>query len=144
MSAKLYLKGGKQLMSDSTVYDAGTLLYNSSNKILRIADGTNSFDNLPDIRKEGKTFTLTTSGWNSGNVSGEGNDDSFQYYYDLTVSEVTATDVVMGLVNSSDVSVAKAAGVSDNLETINGKIRFRSVSVPTASISGHWWIESIV
>ena len=124
-------------MSDTTVYDAGTVLYNATTKILRIADGENTFDNLPDIRKQAKSFSIPVNGWvsdSSGNVD-------FPYYYDLSVSGITTNDVIMGLVNEADMNVATSCGLYDRIESLSNKIRFRSKSVPSNAISGYWWIE---
>ena len=80
-------------------------------------------------------ITILSTGWQS--------DDSGDYpqYYDIEVEGVTTHDRAEITIAPESLSTAKACGLCSTSETMTGKIRVRSISIPTTIISAECWIE---
>lgn len=76
-------------------------------------------------------------------ANGWGKDGTAAYpnYYDLPAVGVTARDRVEIILSPSSLRTAAACGLCQTCESLAGKVRLRSVSVPTAAIVAEYWIE---
>lgn len=81
------------------------------------------------------TCSIPTSGWSSDSTAG------YPYYYDLSVSGVTASDRADVPIAPASVSTAVKCGMCPFSETLSGKVRIRAAKIPTAAISAEYWIE---
>lgn len=82
------------------------------------------------------SISIPTTGWANDKSVG------YPYYYDLTVTGVTAKDRVEITVAPSSLETAKACGLCPTNETLKNKIRIRSVSAPKAAITAEYWVET--
>lgn len=80
-------------------------------------------------KPEIKTATLPATGWSSDSTAG------YPYYYDLTVSGVTATDVVIATLAPASVVTSVSCGLCPANETRAGAVRFRANTVPAQAIT---------
>ena len=86
------------------------------------------------------TVTILATGWTLD--SNETSD--YKYYYDITVDGVDSTDIATVIVSRASFSIAEAAGICPENETLVvnevGRIRLRSINVPTDNITATYWI----
>ena len=87
------------------------------------------------LRHAPASFTLPASGWTDG--SGVTN---YPYYYDMSVTGMTANDFVVVAIAPDSQGTAIACGLCATNETRAGAIRFYSAKVPVAAITGNYWI----
>lgn len=91
-------------------------------------------------------FTIPAAGWVAEEIdeSGEGpeNMHEYSYYYDLAVDGITAKDRADVTIAPVSIETATACGLCPTTETIQGKIRLRSVSKPNESIVAEYWLCS--
>ena len=81
------------------------------------------------------SFTLPATGWTDG--SGITN---YPYYYDMSVTGMTANDFAVVAIAPDSQGTAIACGLCATNETRAGAIRFYSAKVPVAAITGNYWI----
>ena len=82
------------------------------------------------------SFTLPTTGWTNGSgVTGH------PYYYDLTASGATATDIAAVTIAPGSQGTALACGLCATNETRAGAIRFYAASAPAAAITGSYILQ---
>lgn len=88
-------------------------------------------------KKEKKPITIptTAASWKSDTTA------VYPKYYDYAVAGITVADRVDIAIAPASASAAKSCGLCPTSETLAGVIRIRSVSVPTAEITGEYWIE---
>ena len=79
--------------------------------------------------------SIQTTGWAKDEMAGYPN------YYDLPVEGLTAKDKAEINLAPSSMSAAVECGLCQTCETLAGKLRLRSVSVPTKAIAAEYWIE---
>lgn len=104
------------------------------------ADG---FDEVDDILREKQDitaavpFTIPADGW--------GKDETYPsyFYYDFPISGLLDTDIVDVTASPESCEVAGAAGFIST-ESINGKLRLRAASIPTAAIKAQYHITNTV
>lgn len=82
------------------------------------------------------SVTIPASGWESDAAIA-----AYPNYYDIPVTAVTAADRATVTVAPNSQATAIACGLCPTNETLAGKIRIRSASVPAATISAEYWIE---
>lgn len=82
------------------------------------------------------TTNISTSGWQSDtSVS------NYPYYYDLTITGVTVNDRVSVIIAPASVKTAVSCGICPTCESLAGKIRIRSVQIPSSVIAVRYRIE---
>jgi len=79
--------------------------------------------------------SIPTTGWAKDETAGYPN------YYDLPVTGLTAKDRAEITLAPSSIAAAVKCGLCQTCETLTGKIRLRSVSVPTKELTAEYWIE---
>lgn len=87
-------------------------------------------------KTNGVAATIPASGWASDTSIGD-----YPNYYDLAVTGVTASDRASVIISPTSIKTAISCGLCPTCETIEGKIRIRSVEIPSAAISVQYWIE---
>lgn len=78
--------------------------------------------------------TIPASGWKSDS------NESFPYYYDLSISGISAADRVDINVAVASVNTAVTCGLCSLTEAFSGEVRLRARKLPTAAISAEYWI----
>lgn len=82
-----------------------------------------------------KTLTIPNTGWvTDSTVTG------YTAYVDVTVSGLTANDVVVVMIAAKSGSVADAACLCGACESMAGKLRIRAKHTPTAALSAVYYI----
>lgn len=82
-----------------------------------------------------KTLTIPNTGWvTDSTVTG------YTAYVDVTVSGLTASDVVVVMIAANSASVADAACLCGACESLAGKLRIRAKHTPTAALSAVYYI----
>ena len=104
-------------------------------KLKEIAEQLTELDTGKANKLEAVSFTSPASGWASDRTAG------YPYYYDLTVSGVTAADRADVAVTPAGFRTAADCGLCPSSETLEGKIRLRAVSIPAENISAVYWLE---
>ena len=84
----------------------------------------------------GVSIVIPAEGWEQDNTAGD------PRYCDIAVTGVTARDRVCMNLAPSALTIAAACGLCPVCETLNGKIRLRAVSIPTAAMTANYWIEA--
>ena len=80
------------------------------------------------------SFTLPASGWTE-----DANETSkYKYYYDLTASAVTASDIIKAIIDYQSLDTAADCELCPVCWSASGTIRFRSKQAPSAAITGIW------
>lgn len=81
------------------------------------------------------TLTIPNTGWGTdSSVTG------YTAYVDVTVSGLTASDVVVVMIAAKSASVADAACLCGACESLAGKLRIRAKHTPTAALSAVYYI----
>jgi len=95
-----------------------------------------------DINAAAASHTHISSGSVSIPASGWKTDSNtkFSYYYDLSISGITAADRVDMNVSLASTDIASACGLCPLSEAFAGKVRLRAKKAPTAAISAEYWI----
>lgn len=65
----------------------------------------------------------------------------YTFYYDIMDERITANDRVSITIAPGSMETAVACKLCPTNETLAGKIRVRSISVPASSIAAEYWIE---
>ena len=82
-----------------------------------------------------KTLTIPNTGWvTDSTVTG------YTAYMDVTVSGLTASDVVVVMIAAKSSSVADTACLCGACESMAGKLRIRAKHTPTAALSAVYYI----
>jgi len=101
-----------------------------------VASNISQLNTLKVDKPTSSSFTLPTTGWTKDN-----NETSpYAYYYDLAVSGITTNDIINAQISRETSTAAINAGLCFECESLAGKIRFRSSTIPTNSISGTYFI----
>ena len=79
--------------------------------------------------------TISVSGWSTDNVSG------YPKYFDISVQGVTAKDRAQVTLSPASLGIASNCGLCCTCETLDGKIRLRAKSIPTAAMTAEYWVE---
>lgn len=79
-------------------------------------------------------ITLPTSGWLKDQTA------AYPYYYDIVVADITVLDRAEITIAPGSLGTVKACGLCPTNETLGGKIRVRSTTIPTTAISAEYWI----
>lgn len=85
-----------------------------------------------------KSITIPISGWADG-TSGD-----YSKYIDVTVSGMTANHNPVVILDVASQKVAVTCGLCSTVESLAGKLRFRSKSVPTTAMTGVFYILGTV
>ena len=81
------------------------------------------------------SLTIPNTGWGTdSSVTG------YTAYVDVTVSGLTASDVVVVMIAAKSASVADAACLCGACESLAGKLRIRAKHTPTAALSAVYYI----
>lgn len=80
------------------------------------------------------TITIPTTGWQSGEAG------QFKYYKDVASSNITSDDAVNVYLDHESLTYADECQLSSTVDTLNGYIRFWSVSIPTNAMTGEYRI----
>ncbi len=80
--------------------------------------------------------TIPVSGWSTDTSVGK-----YPYYYDISDSTVTSNDFAKVMIAPNSQDAASACGLCPTNETLAGKIRLRSVNIPTQAIVAEYRIE---
>lgn len=87
-------------------------------------------------KRNAVSVTIPTSGWTSDtSVS------AYPYKYEISVSSITAKDLVIINISPGSQATAIACGLCPTNETVAGKIRIRAVKTPSTSMQAEYWIE---
>ncbi len=78
---------------------------------------------------------ITPSGWKNDKA------EKYPHYYDIAVSGATVKDRAEVTLAASSLEAASDCGLCQTCETMDGKLRLRAVSAPTADLSVEYWIE---
>ena len=78
-------------------------------------------------------LSIPATGWQSGTVGG------YTVYRDIA-AEVTAADSVDVALSTNGIDTAVSCGMCPTVETLDGYLRFRAISAPTATITGEYRI----
>ncbi len=89
------------------------------------------------LKKTPVSFTLPITGW----VLDNNETSVWKYYYDLSAAGITAADIVQVVFTRTSLATAQECGMCINNESFAGIVRLRAEKVPTAAISGEYWIE---
>lgn len=100
-----------------------------------VVDALEEMENTKADKVINASITIPTTGWKSDSTSG------YPYYYDISVSSVTANDCVSVVIAPSSQQTAAKCGLCPTNETLAGIIRIRSTSSPSSTISAQYWIE---
>lgn len=92
-------------------------------------------DIMEQIKGAATPVTIPMTGWNSDNNA------NYPKYYDIAVTGLTANDRAEITIAPSSMGTAISCGLCPTNETLAGKIRVRSTSIPTAAIAAEYWIE---
>lgn len=79
-------------------------------------------------------FTIPAAGWKDDTSVAD-----FPHKLDISISGITATDIVNVVVSPDDTTVASDACFA-NTESLQGILRLRAKDVPTAAIHATWYI----
>lgn len=100
-----------------------------------VADALEAIDAAKADKTAAVPITIPVSGWASDN------DANYPKYYDIPVTGVTAKDRAEITIARGSIDTAISCGLCPVNETIAGKIRIRSISVPGSAISAEYWLE---
>ena len=101
-----------------------------------VTDAVEEMDTVKADKSVSVSFVIPASGWVSDTTVAD-----YPYRYDLSVSDITALDKATVSIAPNSMSTAIACGLCPTNETLAGKIRFWSKSVPAKDISAEYWIE---
>ncbi len=94
-----------------------------------------------EVGKENKvspvSITIPTEGWTSEEIDETGEEEtgvSYPFYYDITVTGVTALHYAEVTVMRESMDAATSCGLCPTCETAAGKIRLWAVKTPTEAI----------
>ena len=103
----------------------------ASNQVAQVAqaaaEAMEEMDAVKADKSEGVAVTIPATGWSQDS-------GAYPYYYDIAADGVTAKD-------RADLALAPAsiqAAVAS--ETLAGVIRVRAAKIPTAEMSGEYWV----
>ena len=82
------------------------------------------------------SFTLPTTGW----VNDTSEDSDYKYYYEISVTNLTANDVVNVNLALSSLSVAENCGLCQTTKSFSGKFRIYAKSIPSQSLSIEFYV----
>lgn len=101
-----------------------------------VADALEELDRTKANKTGSTAVSIPVSGWGTDNSIA-----TYPKYYDIAVSGITAKDRAEITIASGSLDEAKACGLCPTNETLEGKIRLRSSSVPTMSIAVEYRVE---
>lgn len=100
-----------------------------------VSGAVSELDEVKADKPEAVSVTIPATGWGSDSTA------VYPKYYDIAVSGVTAKDRASVAIALAAQSTAAACGLCPVCETMAGKIRLRSASVPAAGMAANYWIE---
>lgn len=100
-----------------------------------VTDAITEIENHKADKLSAVAVTIPTTGWSSDSNS------TYPEYYDISVAEVTEKDRADIIIAPASLYTAKYCGLCPTNETLAGKIRIRSSSVPSSPISVQYWLE---
>ena len=77
--------------------------------------------------------TIPATGWSQDS-------GAYPYYYDIAADGVTAKDRADLALAPASIQAAVACGMCPATETLAGVIRVRAAKIPTAEMSGEYWV----
>ena len=78
-------------------------------------------------------LTIPATGWSQDS-------GAYPYYYDIPAEGVTAKDRADLALAPASIAAAIACGMCPATETLAGVIRVRAAKIPTAEMSGEYWV----
>lgn len=100
-----------------------------------VSDAISEVNDAKADKVDVKTLTVPNTGWGTDStVTG------YTAYVDVTVSGLTANDVVVVMIAAKSGSVADAACLCGACESMAGKLRIRAKHTPTAALSAVYYI----
>lgn len=88
-------------------------------------------------KSEKVSVTILVSGW----TADTDNTSRYKYYYDIDALGVMPKDKVDITISLSSLKTAVSCGLCPVNETLEGKIRIRTINIPDSSIIAEYWIE---
>ena len=83
-------------------------------------------------RPQDVNFSILTSSWTLDNSA----TDEFVYYADINIVGVTADDTAEIDFDSASENIVSDANISEEGESLSGKLRIRAENIPTDTITG--------
>ena len=125
-----------KLTSLAQLQAAVTKCQNKIAEVLKAAsDAITEVSNAKADKVDVKTLTIPNTGWGTDStVTG------YTAYVDVTVSGLTASDVVVVMIAAKSASVADAACLCGACESLADKLRIRAKHTPTAALSAVYYI----
>lgn len=88
-------------------------------------------------KSEKMSVTIPVSGW----TEDTDNTSVYKYYYDINALGVMPKDKADITISLSSLNTAVSCGLCPVNETLEGKIRIRTINIPDSSIIAEYWIE---
>ena len=99
-----------------------------------VADALEELNAQKPDKSQEVSATIPVVGWDSDT-------SAYPKYYDFIAIGVTAADEVIVNLDPDSVGIAVACGLCPTVETQDGKLRFRSLQVPTSAIAMKYRIQ---
>lgn len=100
-----------------------------------VADALEELHSLKSDKTAAVSITIPISGWSSDNTA------DYPQYYDIAVAGVTVRDRAEITIEAGSLGAAIDCGLCQTNETLAGKIRVRSISIPAVAIQAEYWLE---
>lgn len=105
--------------------------------LIAVTDAIEALDTSKVEKTEAVSIVIpAATGWGS-----DATVPDYPFYYDIPVNGVTAHDRATITIAPASIGTAASCKLCPTNETLAGKIRVRSVSVPAKSIVAEYWIE---
>lgn len=124
---KITVDGTGHVSAATAVTKADILAFGISPQDISAAEASHTHVNAGSV-------SVPASGWKTDSNT------KFPYYYDLSISGITAADRVDMNVSLASTDIASACGLCPLSEALAGKVRLRAKKSPTAAISAEYWI----
>ena len=109
----------------------------ASNQVAQVAqaaaEAMEEMDAVKADKSEGVAVTIPATGWSQDS-------GAYPYYYDIAADGVTAKDRADLALAPASIQAAVACGMCPATETLAGVIRVRAAKIPTAEMSGEYWV----
>ena len=103
---------------------------------LSAADAIQELNTVKAEKTSAVSIVIPTSEWNHDSTVAK-----YPFYYDILADSVTEKDRAVVTIAPESMDAAVSCKLCPTNETLAGKIRIRSVSVPAVGIAAEYWIE---
>lgn len=104
--------------------------------LIAVTEAIEALDTTKVEKTNAVSIVIPANGWGSDETVPD-----YPVYYDIPVSGITANDRVSITIAPASIGTAVSCKLCPTNETLAGKIRVRSVSVPATGIAAEYWIE---